>query len=55
MYVTSMGATVQMKFDIWWYCMLLGVILHVAKADMVRLIETLGSAIDSTIKSAMWD
>ena len=40
------------------YCTLLGVILHVAKADIALLIETMyivRLTINSTVESAIWD
>ena len=40
-YIFSMGATVQAECNIRRYCTLLGVILHVAKADIALLIETM--------------
>ena len=36
-----MGATVQTECNIRRYCTLLGVLLHVAKADITLLIETM--------------
>ena len=57
-YKFSMGVIVQMECNIQQYCMLLGVILHVAKADIALLIETMyivQLTINSTVESAIWD
>ena len=58
--IFSMGATVQTECNIRRYCTLLGVImiLHVAKADIALLIETMyivQLTINSTVESAIWD
>ena len=58
MYIFSMGATVQTECNIRRYCTLLGVILHVAKADIALLMETVYNVqltINSTVESAIWD
>ena len=52
------GATVQTECNIRRYCTLLGVILHVAKADSALLIETMyivRLTINSAVESAIWD
>ena len=46
-YIFSMGATVQTECNIRRYCTLLGVILHVAKADIVLLMETVQRTINN--------
>ena len=58
--IFSMGVTVQMECNIRRYCTLLKVImiLHVAKADIALLIETMyiiQLTINSTVESAIWD
>ena len=56
-----MGVTVQMECNIQQYCMLLGVILHIAKADIALLIKTIETVyivrltINSMVESAIWD
>ena len=57
-YIFSMGVTVQTECNNQRYCMLLGVILHVAKADIALLIETMyiiRLTINSTVESAIRD
>jgi len=54
--IFSMGATVQTQCNIQQYCTLLGVILHIAKADTALLIETMyiiRLTINSTFESAI--
>ena len=54
-YIFSMGATVQMECNIRRYCT---VILHVAKANIALLIETMYIVrlkINSMVESAIWD
>ena len=46
-YIFSMGATVQTECNIRRYCTLLGVILHIAKADIVLLMETVQRTINN--------
>ena len=57
-YIFPMGAAVQMECNIQRYCTLLGVILHVTKADNALLMETMYNVrltINSMVESAIWD
>ena len=58
MYIFSMEATVRTECNIRRYCTLLRVILHIAKADIALLIETMyivRLTINSTVENAIWD
>jgi len=58
MCIFSMGATVQTECNIRQYCILLGVILYIAKADIALLIETMyivQLTINSMVESTLWD